>query len=116
LSDDYRLIPTSVISSVTEVRLYSETVEKVKAGHEEVPIHLVSMDNAIDSCVQNPTHVEVNGDSKYVFVSHESTNASGDPLRVPVKVVEGTSARITSVYFAEGNSTADARTIWRRQK
>lgn len=108
----YKVIKTKVVAAVTEARLYDETVEKVKAGHPEVPAELPSIIEAVTTAVENPTHVERSYDDSYVFVDKGTTNASGDPMRVPVKVVEGTSTRIKSFYFA--TTEDDQEIIWSR--
>lgn len=111
-TNQYREFSTNVIPQVSVVRLYEETITKVKTGHPEVPITLPSMEDAVENAVKNPTHVEKSYSNSYVYVDANSTNVSGDPMRVPVKVVSGTSARVKSIYFASTNSTDNV--IWRR--
>jgi hypothetical protein len=103
---------TTAIPAVTEVRLYAETEQHIREEHPEVPIDLPSVHGAIQKAVEAPTHVEESYANSYVYVDATSTNASGDPLRVPVKVVgTSTSARIKTVYFASTPSSANV--IWR---
>ena len=109
---DFKVILTTVIPEVTEVRFYQETVEHVRAEHPEVALELPSVAAATEAALVNPTHVEQSYNRSFVFVGAGSTNASGDPLRIPVRVVEGTSARVKTVYFAT-TQTGD-NVIWRR--
>jgi hypothetical protein len=111
-SGKYIVISTAIIDELTEVRLYDETVGHVKERHPEIPIELPSMTTATAGAIANPTHVEETYDQSYVFVDAETTNRSGDPLRVPVKVIEGTSGRVKTVYFA--STEGERKIVWRR--
>jgi hypothetical protein len=103
---------TAVIPAITEVRLYAETEQHIRDDHPEVPVDLPSVHGAIQKAVETPTHIEQSYSNSYVYVDAGSTNASGDPLRVPVKVIsETTSARAKTAYFA--STPAGATVIWR---
>lgn len=106
---DFKIIATAVFSTVTEVRLYDETIEHIKEGHPEVPIELPSISAAVENTIVNPTHIEESHTNSYVFVDSLSTNSSGDPLRVPVKLVDGSSGVVKSAYFA---STGVKKIVW----
>jgi hypothetical protein len=98
---DFIVFYTNVYPVITEVRLYEETIEHIKTSHPEVPIELPSVLNAIENAVKEPSWIEVGQTpNSYVYVDHNSTNKSGDPLRVPVKVVEGTSGYVKTAFFA----------------
>jgi hypothetical protein len=112
---DYRVIKTGAIPAVTEVRLYDETLDHVREDHPEVPIELPCMASAVERAITQPTHVESSHGGSFVFVDEESTNASGDPLRVPVKPIVGTSARVRTVLFAEAD-TPDDKIVYRRKR
>lgn len=105
-------IKTTAIPAVTEVRLYAETEQHVREEHPEIPIDLPSVHSAVQKAVEEPTHVEESHADSYVYVDATSTNASGDPLRVPIKLVADTSARVKTAYFAA--TPAGANVIWRR--
>lgn len=109
---DYQVIKTKVVRQVTRARLYDETVAKVKAGHPEVPAELPVVIQAVSTAIESPTQVEKTDEKSYVFVDANSTNASGDPFRVPVKVVRGTSTRVASYYFATPDYEPEI--IWRK--
>ena len=96
---------------LTEVRLYEETINKVREGHPEVPAELPFMAHAVEQAILNPTQIEISYSNSYVFVDHTSTNLSGDPLRVPVRSVTATSGRVASFFFA---SKAQANVMWRK--
>ena len=112
MAEEFIRIMTAVIAELAEVRLYGETVDKVRFGHPEVPAHLPSVVAAVANAVTNPSFVERIDDENYVYVDTRTTNASGDPLRVPVKRIEGTSGRVKSFYFA--SSERPVRVIWRK--
>jgi len=106
---DYKVIKTSVLpAELTEVRFYAETVDHVRAEHPEVPIELPSITEATEQAISNPTQVEKSYNNSYVFVDAGTTNAGGDPLRVPVKRVSETSGRVKTVFFA---STEGSRNV-----
>jgi hypothetical protein len=111
MNDEFTLIKTAVFSGVTEVRFYDETIAHIQE-HEEIPILLPSLFGSIERVIANPTHVETSYGNSYVFVDTETTNASGDPLRIPVKIIEGTSGRLRSVYFASAGGVPNI--VWRR--
>jgi hypothetical protein len=100
--------------SLKKVRLYDETIEHIKEEHQEVPIELPSMIHAIGTTITQPTHVESSYGGSFVFVDSRTTNASGDPFRVPVKPIAGTtSARIRTAYFATAD-VPEEQIVWRR--
>jgi hypothetical protein len=109
----HKVFSTSVYPGVTEVRLYEETAEHVKKDHPEVPLELPCMTAAVERGIASPALIEASYGNSVVFVDTDTTNASGDALRIPVKIIEGTtSGRIKSIYFA---STSTQRPIlWRR--
>lgn len=111
--DRYEVIETRSISQITSVRLYEETVDHIHEEHPELQVHLPSVRGAITSTISNPTHVEADPRGSYIFVDEATTNSSGNPLRVPVKAVEGTSGLVKTAFFAE---TKSSRTIvWRQE-
>ena len=113
--NDYRIISTNILTHLKEVRLYDDTVEHVKDEHPEVPIELPSVRDAIERAVAMPTHVEASRTNprSVVFVDADSMNKGGDPLRVPVKMVEGTlSGRVQTAYF--GSTSSSVTVVWVR--
>ena len=102
-------IPSTAIPQVTSVRLYAETVKHVHEGHPEVVGTMpgVVQTAAVEKAIVDPTHVEKSYGSSYVFVDATTTNEAGDPLRVPVSTVVGTSARVKSYYFATRTGPAE---------
>ncbi len=108
------IIKTDTISSVTEVHLYDETLDHIKEEHPEIPVGLPCVTGAIASAISDPTHVETSYSNSYVYVDGNTTNATGDPLRVPVKVVGETSARVRTAYFASSESSE--KIIWRKDE
>ena len=60
----------------------------------------------------NPTSVFQRSASTFVYSDDKTTNHSGDPLLVPVKVVQGTSGRVRTFYFASTENFATV--IWRK--
>ncbi|RVG48074.1 hypothetical protein CN162_12560 [Sinorhizobium meliloti] len=114
MSDPIRIIRTQVFSTVTDVRLYEETLNHIKEQHPEVPIELPSLMEALSTAIQAPTHVEASHTNSYVFVDSGSTNASGNPLRIPVKVIEGTSGLIKTAFFSD--TLKPGTIVYRRSK
>ena len=104
---------STAIPEITHVRLYEETVEHVCENHPEIPAQLPSMTFAVEQAIVDPTHVEFSHAGAYVFVNTRAVNKSGDPLRVPVKIVEGTSGRIRTFYFA--SPSRPPKIVWRKR-
>ena len=100
--DPYVTIQTSVIPEVSEVRIYESTIQHVIDHHPEIGrnIHLPVFRAAVHSTLENPTSVEPSHNNSFVFVDENTTDVRGQPLRVPVRVVTGTSARMKTAYFA----------------
>jgi hypothetical protein len=97
-----RIILTTTVSNLTEVRFYESTIDHIRERHPEVPIELPSLYFAMEKAIANPTHVESSHSNTYVFVDTTTTNAAGDPFRIPVRLIAGTtSGRITTAYFAK---------------
>jgi hypothetical protein len=108
----FTLITTTVFSNVETVRFYDETLEHIKEQHPEIPIELPSIHQSVERAIVHPSHIEASYSNSYVFVDAETTNAFGDPLRVPVKIVEGTSARVKTVFFATTSGAPNI--VWRK--
>jgi hypothetical protein len=111
----FRTFRTGVLPQITNVRLYDETIDHVKAQHPEVPAHLPSMILAVENTLINPTHNEKSRSNSYVYVDDQTTNASGDPFRIPVKVIDATSALVRTFFFASTRVSTEA-IVWRRDE
>lgn len=109
---DYAVISTRVVPAITEVRLYASTVEHVRERHPEIPAELPSIRSAVEKAISEPTHVERSHTGSYVYVDAGSTNRSGDPLRVVVRRIEGTSGRVATFYFASAENPG--KVVYRR--
>lgn len=110
--DEFVEYKSLVIPEIKFVRFYKDTFLHILENHPEVRIELPSVYGAIGKAIVDPSHVELSYGVSYVFVDFESVNRSGDPLRVPVKLVlpQG-SARVRTAYFA---TVANPAIIWRR--
>lgn len=99
--NDYRVITTTAIPQVSEVRLYEETWPHIVEEHPEFASRLPSLEHAIIDTVANPTEVyRSRTDPERVFVFRSSNNVKGPhAMAVPVRVVDGTSARISTAMF-----------------
>lgn len=108
--DQFRVIETTATDRVTEVRFYESTAEHIESEHPEFP-YLPCVDGAVDGALaqphrvyeSNPPHV-----NSFKYVS-EDTTFSGNPMVVAVKVIEGTSALVKTVYFPDAVS---GKLIW----
>jgi hypothetical protein len=107
-----KIIETNVLPEMTHVRLYEETIDHVREEHPEIPAELPSILDAVTNAVQRPTHVERSYSNSVVFVDSDSTDGSGNPLRVPLKHVQEKSGRVKTFYFA--STEDDPEIIWRR--
>jgi hypothetical protein len=112
MSDFKTIIVTVVPQHVTEVRLYDETIEHVREGHPEIPAEFPCITHAVKETIENPSHIEKSYSNSYVFVNDSSTNHSGDPLRVPIKIVEGTLGRVKTFFFATPDYEPEI--VWRK--
>ena len=111
MSDDCQRIRTNVIPAVTEVLLYEETIEHVAHNHPEFLL-MPSIIQAVENTVVNPTSVDQRSENSFVYSDENTTNHSGDPLQVPVKVVQGSSGRVRTFYFASTGNFGNV--IWRK--
>jgi hypothetical protein len=109
----FRIFRTDVLPQVSNVRLYAETIDHVRDQHPEVPANLPSMIMAVENTLINPTHIEKSRSNSYVYVDAQTTNSSGDPFRVPVKVIDATSALVKTFFFAS-TRVSDEAIVWRR--
>lgn len=111
----YIVIVSGTIPEVTEVRVYDQALDHVKQRHPEVPIELPSLSYALEKAISDPSHVETSRTGHYTYVHAGMTNYSGDPLRVVVKVIQETSARMQTAYFASRTGTS-FNIVWTRDK
>ncbi len=111
---DFIELPVSSFSPLSHIRLYRETIEKVLKFHPEVPAELPSILIAVSQCVAEPSFVAKSYGSSYVFGDEQSTNRSGLPLLVAVKVVDQSFGRVRSFYFARPPMAVNI--LWRRSR
>jgi hypothetical protein len=111
--DDFEEYESNILPNLGIIRFYRETFFHILENHPEVRIELPSIYKAIERTIRDPMHVELSYQGTYVFVDGETTNKSGDPFRVPVKLVSrGGSGRIRTAYFA---TAANPTIAWRRR-
>lgn len=99
--DRYVVVDTAAIPQVTQVRIYESTWGHVETDHPEFAGRLPVLEAAVHATISNPTAVHASTTSPgraFVFVSKENTHF-GHPMAVPVKVVEGTHARMSTAGF-----------------
>lgn len=100
--DSFRVIKTTAIPNITEVRYYDETIEHIRKQHAEFSSYFPSLDHAICDAIQNPTHVyQANTSpqsSGFRYVS-SSTTYDGNSLVVIVKPIATTSGLVKTAYF-----------------
>jgi hypothetical protein len=99
-SEPIKAVRTHVFPAVAEVRIYQDTIEHIRKNHPEIPVELPSFQQAIENALIQPSWIESSRPNTDVFVDRRSANKSGDPLRVPVKIVSGTSGRLLTAFFA----------------
>ena len=121
---EYVVVPTSAVPQLTEVRVYAETFTHIGERHgaqfgsafthvgenhgAELGsiLQMPAMEHAIASGIKKPTHLEPANPGSYKLVDTSSTNIEGEPLKLLVKTVSGTSGRLQTLYFAPLSGTA----------
>ena len=100
--NSFRIIKTTAIPNITEVRYYDETIEHIREQHAEFSSYFPSLDHAICDAIENPTHVYQASTSPqssgFRYVSSSSTYGENS-LVVIVKPIETTSGLIKTAYF-----------------
>jgi hypothetical protein len=109
----FKVIHTKVFPGVAEARIYQDTIKHIRKNHPEIPVELPSFQQAIENAIIYPSWIETSRPNTYVFVDKRSSNRSGDPLRVPVKIVFGTSGRVLTAFFA--SSPSQSVMLWRNE-
>jgi hypothetical protein len=110
----YRIINSSVLPNLQEILLYDEQYNHIIKSHPEflLPTLYGSIDLAV-SVSTTSVHSSRTNAKSVVFVDSDTTNYSGDPLRVPVKSIGSNTGIITSAYFA--SSKSHGIEIWRKK-
>ncbi|MBS9720050.1 hypothetical protein JYU29_05025 [Tianweitania sp. BSSL-BM11] len=103
-TEGYCEITTSADPRITKVRLYEETVAHVKEQHAanfppQFPADFPSIVEAVGNAIREPSRIEPSYKNSVVYVDENSTNRRGHPLRVPVKIIEGTSSGLIKTFF-----------------
>jgi hypothetical protein len=101
--DSFRIIKTTAIPDITEVRYYDETIDHIREQHTELTNYFPSFDHAICDAIENPTHVyKTNTSPQSSGFRYTSTRSTyeGNPLVVIVKPIETTSGVVKTAYFA----------------
>lgn len=112
MSDKYVSIAIRGWSSLTEVRLYEETLEHIIEEHSEFQLELPSQRTGLEAGIGNPTsvHASTTDPARSVVLVSAAFTYNNDPVHVPVKLVEGTSGRVRTAYFASG--TYPGKVLW----
>jgi hypothetical protein len=96
-----RTLKSSTPDLYPDVTVYDSTLEHMRAGG-----HLQELARIEDvfSCISDPDKVykSKTHPKSVLAVSESMTSPSGDPLRVPIKVLSSTEAIMTTAYFASG--------------
>jgi hypothetical protein len=109
---EFSVVKTEAIPEVTEVRFYASTVGHITRQHPELAGELPSVFGAILDTVARPTAVYRSRTSPAHSFVYESTRNSmvSSAMLVPVKLVESTSARVTTAYFS--TDPYEGQLIW----
>lgn len=97
----YVAIATTAIQEVSQVIVYDETIPHLGIGHPELRNLTVSLEHAIHDTISRPTEVYVSNPPHVNSYRFRSTDHlyGNNAMVVAVKVVEGTSARLTTAFF-----------------
>lgn len=99
----FRSIPIFVVPGLLAVRFYEETRAHIWNSHPELGrifVGLPSFDKAIETALSGPDRVLQSDRNSLVFISQRSTNATGQPLCIPVKLIGvGRSGYVKTAYF-----------------
>jgi len=112
-SDSFINIKTAVIPELHTIQLHESTTEHIRTAHPE--LSYPAMESAVVAAVSTSTtsvHTSRTSANSVVFVDTETTTTSGDPLRVPVKIMGDGIGIIKTAYFASAKSHGDE--IWRK--
>jgi hypothetical protein len=112
-SDPFIEIRTAVIPQIKLILLCESTTEHIVTEHPEMALPMLR--EAVVAAVSTTTtsvHTSRTSSNSVVFVDAGTTNGSGDPLRVPVKIMGQGTGIVRSAYFASSKSHGDV--IWRR--
>lgn len=110
-SDDFRIIPCNCVPGLVHVRVYAETIQHIFDNHPEISRTFVgtpSFDHALTTTISDPSWVEESYANSVVFVNDSATNWSGQPMRVPVKVLADKQSGYMKTAFFGTTETPDA--------
>jgi hypothetical protein len=110
--DPYSVIPSTAVTTITQVHVYDSAVQHALDGHPEIGAFDIGPRAVIEQAVANPSTIydsRTDPGGSVVFVSTVNTY-EGNPLYVPIRIVSGTSARVTTAYFS--STTASGPVLW----
>jgi hypothetical protein len=112
MSDDHTRIPVAGPPQITEARLYDETVSHITEEHTEVRLQLPTVRAGFEQAIANPSRLydSTTDPGKSVLLVSEALTFWGDPLHIPVKIVDGTSGRVKTAYFS--SDTPGGELLW----
>ena len=102
MGDDYTVITVPGLSSLTEVRLYDETLGEIATKHVETTTLEPSLRTALVEAVADPTSIHASTtdpEGAVVFVN-EVITPFGEYVVVPVRRVTETSGRVATAYIS----------------
>lgn len=110
----YVVVETTAIAQIAQVRVYDETLPHLGEGHPELSHVIPSLEHAIHDTISQPSEVYESNPPHVASYKYRSENHSygNNHMVVAVKVVEGTSALLKTVYFS---SEVKGTLVWRQQ-
>ena len=106
-----KVVTSGVPELYPDVNIYDTTLEHIKDDHPEEFSHL----DIVYQTIEKPhrVHKSKTNPRSVILINEECTSASGDPLRVPIKVISATEAIMSTAYFS--SSTDQGPLLWSKQ-
>ena len=110
--DRYAAIAISAWPGLTVVRLYASTLQHIAEQHAEFALQLPSLRKGLEIAIANPTWIResTTDPGGSVVIASEALSYFGDPVRIPVRIVAGTSGRVVTAYF--DGTAYSGRLLW----
>jgi hypothetical protein len=112
--DPFVTIVTNIVAEVRQVRLYESTWNHIVEQHPEFRSRMEALEHAVYDTIRNPTVVQRSTTSPDTGIVFSSSNnlKDGRVMVVPVKLVDGVSARVATAGFRKA---VRGDVIWKRE-
>jgi hypothetical protein len=112
VTDGFTAVRIAAWPGLTLVSLYHSTLQHIAEEHAEFKLQLPSLRLGLEMAIARPSSIfdSTTNPGGSVVIASNAITYFGAPVRIPIRLVEGTSGRVVTAYF--DSSVYSGRLLW----